>query len=110
MYAHQDWEPVVFRKKQSEQKRPVVVNPSKKFDEAPEVFHHKKISKELADTVRNKRLELGLTQQALATRICEKPNVIQEIESMKGVYNHVTINKTLRALGLSLKDIPKKHS
>ncbi len=126
-YSHQDWKQVILRPKQegngkSEkdirralQTGGVVEThvklhspfASKKLDENPEDFHHKTISKELADAVKNKRIEMKLTQAQLAQKVNEKVNIIQDIENMKGVYNHVIINKTLRALGLSLKDMKK---
>lgn len=127
MYAHQDWDTYVFRVKQKDNakneksirqaqqngvpietiKKPKVSN-NIKLEEDPEVFVHKKIDKQLADAIRNKRCELNLTQASLAQRINEKPNVVQEIETMKAVYNHVIINKVLKALGLTLKSIKNK--
>ena len=123
-YSHQDWNTVTLRVKkegngQSERDvRRALQNGgtvethvkvgsmvSQKLDDNRENFHHKKISKELADAVKNKRIELKLTQAQLAQRINEKVNVIQDIESVKSVYNHVMVNKTLKALGLTLKQI-----
>ena len=76
-----------------------------KLDDNREDFQHKKIPKEIADAVKNKRIEFKMTQAQLAQRMNEKVNVVQDIESMKGVYNHVLVNKALKALGLSLKQV-----
>jgi ribosome-binding protein aMBF1 (putative translation factor) len=123
-YSHQDWKTIKLHVKQQgngqsekdvrralqnggtiETSIKTNVSTSKKFDDNRDDFHHKTISKTLADSVRNKRIELQLTQVQLAQRINEKINVIQDIEGMNGVYNHVIVNKTLKALGLSLKQI-----
>lgn len=125
-YTHQDWQPVVLRVKQQNNgknekdvrkalqnggvvethvKHNKEFNVNKKLDDNQEVFHHKRIPKEVADALKNKRIELKLTQVQLAQRINEKVNVIQDMESMKCVYDHVVINKTLRTLGLSLKQV-----
>ena len=114
-YQHQDWTPIVFRKREKEktiennqlkekQKGDQI---SKKLLDNPEDFHHKQISKEVADAIRQKRIELKLTQLQLAQKINEKVNVVQEIENMKAVYNHIIINKIFRILGLSSKNISK---
>lgn len=125
-YSHQDWKPVILRVKQEgngkseKDVRRALQNGgvvethvkissqgvvSQKLDDNREDFHHKKIPKEIADAIKNKRIELKLTQAQLAQRINEKVNVIQDIEGIKCVYNHVIVNKTLKALGLSLKQI-----
>jgi ribosome-binding protein aMBF1 (putative translation factor) len=131
MYEHQDWNTVVLKVKkegngkdeksvrqaqqhgykvetQVKQQGTNTLVSIKKLEDNPEAFQHKKIDKELADAIKNKRIELKLTQAMLAQRINEKPNVIQEVEIMKAVYNHMIINKILKALGLTLKNIRKQ--
>lgn len=132
MYEHQDWKPVVFKVKKEgngkdeksirqaqqlgrqidTQVRKIIKEKGAgsivsiaKLDDNGEVFAHKKVDKQMADAIKNKRIELKMTQAVLAQRINEKPNVIQEIETMKSIYNHVMINKVLRSLGLTLKDV-----
>lgn len=116
MYAHQDWNPVIFNAKktsnakegnQGEQRKrhdTGFVSIAKLEDNA-ETFNHKKVEKHMADMIKNKRIELKMTQAVLAQRINEKPSVIQDVETMKCVYNHIIINKILRALGLTLRDV-----
>ena len=102
----QDWEPVVFRKKKVEEKKPhFQANSIKKLDENKESFEHKKIPKALADAVKSARVSKGLTQDQLAKNINERPCVVNDIENARGVYDHTKINKLLRALGLTLKNI-----
>ena len=118
MYEHQDWNTVTFNTKQKKgdvetqlrNKNVQSDNPIniKKLDDNPEIFALKKVDRELADAIKSKRCELKMTQAMLAQRINEKPNVIQEVETMKAVYNHVIINKILKALGLTLKIIRNK--
>jgi putative transcription factor len=130
-YSHQDWSQVVFRSKEHNNGKDIkddkivrramqngnlvethekvskdFVN-KKIIDDNPDDFHHKMISKNIADAIKKKRIEMKLTQAQLAQRINEKVNIIQDIEGMKCVYNHIIINKTLKALGLSLKQISK---
>lgn len=118
MYEHQDWNTITFRTKNNKQPTETQVknkhiyseNPVnvKKLDDNPEIFALKKVDRELAEAIKNKRCELKLTQAMLAQRINEKPNVIQEVETMKAVYNHVIVNKILKVLGLTLKNIRGK--
>lgn len=117
MYAHQDWNPVVFRNnniKNNQQTETVLrkqqTTSLKKLDDNPETFDVKRVDKELADAIKNKRCELKMTQAMLAQKVNEKPNVIQEVETMKAVYNHVIVNKILKALGLNLKIVRSKKS
>lgn len=115
MYEHQDWNTITFRSKKNgevitQQKNrhnhhtqnPVNV---RKLDDNPEIIELKRVDRDLANAIKNKRCELKLTQVMLAQKINEKPNVIQEVETMKAVYNHLIINKILKALGLTLKII-----
>lgn len=104
----QDWEPVVLRKKIATEIRPRSAPPTvqkRKLDQNLEGFDHKKVSKAIADAIQQKRLELGLTQAQLAQKINEKPAIVNDVENCRGVYNHVHVNKILKALGLSLTKI-----
>lgn len=120
MYEHQDWNTITFKTKNNKNKGEVETQlrskafksdnpvPIKKLDDNPETFALRKVDRELADAIKNKRCQLKITQAMLAQRINEKPNVIQEVETMKAVYNHVIINKILKSLGLTLKMIRNK--
>ena len=81
---HQDWEPVVFRKKVDQKSVPT---PPKPKDENPEVFHQERVSKELAQAIISARTARKLTQKQLAMHVNVQPSVINEIESGKAVYN-----------------------
>jgi ribosome-binding protein aMBF1 (putative translation factor) len=101
---HQDWEPVVIHNKKTlEAHRPKSAPPGpRKVEKNLEGFDHKKVPKSMAGAIQKKRLELGMTQAKLAQIINEKPAVVNDVECMRGVYNHVHVNKILKALGLTL--------
>ena len=101
----QDWEPVVFKKKKVDDIKPKVVHGVRKVEQNRESFEHKTVPKNVADAIQKKRIELGLTQAQLAQKINEKPAVVNDIECCRGVYNPMHINKVLKALGLTLKNI-----
>lgn len=104
MNFHQDWTPVVFEKKRAEEEQkkhgprgvPKILGDQ-------EVFKHKTIPKSLTDRIRQRRVELKLTQEQLAQKINVRPVIVKNIESCVGPYDHVNINKILRAIGLTLK-------
>jgi|688.fasta_scaffold1369481_1 ribosome-binding protein aMBF1 (putative translation factor) len=129
MYTHQDWNTVILKPKrdgngkdvkslrQAQQSGDKIETTTKsvtpqgafvsmaKLDDNQEAFVHKKIPKEIADAIKNARIAQKFTQIGLAQKVNEKAIVVHDVESMKGVYNHIIINKLLRALGLSLKNI-----
>ena len=45
----------------------------------------------------------GLSQKELATKICEKPQVVNEYESSKAVPNQAILGKLERALEIKLR-------
>lgn len=105
MYRHQqDWEPVVFTKKKASkpEKKGPSVTPSSKEEEDRVL---KTVPVHMAQEIAKARTSLGLTRTQLAQRINEKPSVVADIETGGCVYNHIQVNKILRALGLTLKNV-----
>jgi len=103
MYQHQDWEPVVLTtKKKVQEKKGPSVTPSTKEEEDRVL---KTVPIHMAQEIAKARTSLGLTRTQLAQRINEKVSVVSEIETGGCVYNHVHVNKILRALGLTLKSV-----
>jgi ribosome-binding protein aMBF1 (putative translation factor) len=101
MNFQQDWDPVVFSKKPPIQKKgPAGIL---KVLKDQEVFRHKDIPKSLVDRIRARRVELKMTQEQLANRINVRPVIVKNIESCIGPYDHVNINKIMKAIGLTLK-------
>ena len=119
MYDHQDWNVVILRKfkknnvdvscknemveKTIRNKPKDTVVDIRKLEDNHDGSHHVLVSKEVANEIVKKRIELKMTQADLAQKINEKPCVIQEVESMKAIYNHVLINKIYRALDIKKK-------
>ena len=98
----QDWEPVVFKKKTEPKKQ--VPHGIQKVEQNRESFEHKHVQKELASRIQKKRLEMKITQAQLAQRINERPSVVNDVESCRGVYNPSHVNKILKVLGLTLRE------
>ena len=63
------------------------------------LVHFRTVGKIIQQT----RQEKNLTQKDLATRICEKPQVIGEYESGKAIPNNQILNKLERALNVKLR-------
>lgn len=100
----QDWEPVVLRKKKDEEVKRGPTFTTQRVEQNRESFEHKTVPKNLADRIQKRRLELKMTQAQLAQKINEKPAVVNDVESMKCVYNHTHVNKILKALGITLRE------
>lgn len=105
----QDWEPVILRKKKNVETEKVLRSTkpitTKKVEKNLEDFRHKMVPKNISEAISKKRLELHMTQSQLAQKINERPSVVNDIEKGTVVYNHVHVNKILRALGLTLSSI-----
>jgi ribosome-binding protein aMBF1 (putative translation factor) len=100
---HQDWEPIVF-KKHEKKKGPSGPSRAQKLDENKEAFDdHKKIQKGLADAIKNARIQLKITQDQLAKQVNVRPNVINDIEAQRGIYDHIAVNKIKKILGIKYK-------
>jgi ribosome-binding protein aMBF1 (putative translation factor) len=108
----QDWETVVLKKKKPEQVKtglPRGPTHAQKLDENTENYKdHKKVQKTLADAIRQRRIELKLTQEQLAQKVNVKVNIVNDIESQRGVYDSPTIEKIKRVLGITNKNLLTK--
>jgi ribosome-binding protein aMBF1 (putative translation factor) len=101
---YQDWEPVVLtKKKETQQRRPPTRKKEPSLEEDGKKL--KTVPVHMAHEISKARTSLGLTRSQLAQKINEKPSVVSEIETGGCVYNHVHVNKILRALGLTLKNV-----
>jgi len=61
-----------------------------KLDRETEELKHDKISLDVGKLIQKGRQDKNLTQKDLATKICEKPQVVNEYESGKAVPNQVS--------------------
>jgi len=71
-----------------------------KLDAETENFTIKKVPKSMGKWIAQGRQAKGMKQKDLATKINEKPQVINEYESGKAVPNSQIINKIQKALGI----------
>eukprot|EP00127_Corallochytrium_limacisporum_P003354 Clim_evm43s148 gene=Clim_evmTU43s148 len=74
-----------------------------KLDEETENFHHKHVELNFGKRLQQARLEKKMTQKDLATKINEKPQIVQEYENGKAIPNNQIISKMERALGVKLR-------
>lgn len=80
---------------------------ARKLEETDEL-KHRKVDKSLSKAIMQARTSKKMTQKDLATKINEKPQVIQEYESGKAIPNGALIVKMERALGCKLPRPGKK--
>lgn len=103
-----------------------------KLDNETEQFHHDRVSMDVSKLISTQRQKLGITQkvgaltpiafgfdkvavytwsnfslsnrvQDLATKICEKPQIVNEYEAGKAIPNQQILGKLERALGIKLR-------
>ena len=120
-YDHQDWNNVVFKKKQSttltnedirqsnyKTKQRVVNNSNNsvngqklyKLDNETESFEVKKVSLSLSRQIQQARLSNKITQKELAQRINVSNKIINDYESGKAIPDNAVKMKIQRALGI----------
>ncbi|XP_075586556.1 ubiquitin thioesterase OTU1 [Dermatophagoides farinae] len=74
-----------------------------KLDQETEDFHHNHVSMDVSKLISVQRQKIGMTQKELATKICEKPQVVNEYEAGKAIPNQQILAKMERALGVKLR-------
>ena len=78
------------------------MNTTKLANETEELKHDK-VSMDVGRLIQKGRQAKGWSQKELATKICEKPQVINEYESSKAVPNQAILGKLERALEIKLR-------
>ena len=66
-----------------------------KLDRETEELKHDKVSMDVGRLIQKGRQAKGWSQKDLATKICEKPQVVNEYESSKAVPNQVCLYKKM---------------
>ena len=61
------------------------------------------VSVDVGRLIQKGRQEKNLTQKELATKICEKPQVVNEYESCKAIPNNTILAKLERVLEIKLR-------
>eukprot|EP00045_Choanoeca_perplexa_P022940 m.11408 g.11408 ORF g.11408 m.11408 type:complete len:149 (+) comp9810_c0_seq1:113-559(+) len=74
-----------------------------RLDEETEELKHETLSLSVGKAIMKARNEKGMTQKDLATKINEKPSIVQEYESSKTIPNQQILGKLERALGVKLR-------
>lgn len=74
-----------------------------KLDAVDDVVPTKKLDMNVGKAIQQARQEKKLTQKDLATKINEKPNVINDYEAGRAVPNQQLLGKLERALGVRLR-------
>jgi len=74
-----------------------------KLDRETEELHHQTLGSDVAKIIQQTRQQKGWTQKDLATKICEKPQVVNEYESAKAIPNQQVLAKLERVLAVKLR-------
>jgi len=72
-----------------------------KLDQETEELAHKKVDMNVGKLIAQGRQAKEMSQKDLATKICEKPQVVTEYESGKAIPNQQILAKMERALALN---------
>lgn len=74
-----------------------------KLDRETEELHHDKLDMDTARLIQKARQDRELTQKELASKISERPQIVNEYESGKAIPNQQILSKMERALGVKLR-------
>lgn len=84
-------------------KKPSTSLNTAKLDRETEELKHNTIGLDVGKLIQQGRQQKGLTQKDLATKICEKIQVVNEYESGKAIPNQQVLAKIERVIGLKLR-------
>jgi len=73
------------------------------LDQETEELKHETVNRSLSLVLQKARNDKGMTQKDLATKINEKPQIVNEYEQGKAIPNQQIIGKMERALGTKLR-------
>ncbi|VEL22003.1 unnamed protein product [Protopolystoma xenopodis] len=76
---------------------------TRKIEEEQESFHIEHVSADVGKAIMQARQAKGLTQKDLATKINEKPQIVSDYETGKGVKNQNVLAKMEKVLGVKLR-------
>jgi len=74
-----------------------------KLDRETEELHHNTVSLSVGRLIQKGRQQKEMTQKQLATRINEKPQIINEYENGKAIPNNQILGKIERVIGIKLR-------
>jgi putative transcription factor len=84
-------------------KQKVAAKDTAKLDRETEELKHERVSLDFSKALQQARSTKGMTQKDLATRINEKPQVVNDYEAGRAIPNQAVISKLERALGVKLR-------
>jgi len=84
-------------------KQHVTTKNTAKLDRETDELKHDKMSLDLGKLIQQGRQAKGWSQKDLATKVNEKPQVINDYEAGRGIPNQAIIGKIERALGVKLR-------
>jgi len=84
-------------------KQHVISKNTAKLDRETEELHHDKVGLDVAKLIQQGRQAKGFTQKELATKIMEKPQVVNDYEAGRAIPNQAILGKLERALGMKLR-------
>ncbi|XP_039269287.1 endothelial differentiation-related factor 1 homolog [Styela clava] len=87
----------------SQNKKAVTTKNTAKLDRETEELHHDTVSLDVGRLIQQGRQQKGWTQKELATKINEKPQVINEYERGQAIPNNQVMGKIERQIGLKLR-------
>lgn len=73
------------------------------MDRETEELKHDQVPLEVGKLIMQGRQAKGLSQKDLATKICEKPQVIGDYEAGRGIPNQQVLGKIERVIGIKLR-------
>ncbi|XP_037082668.1 endothelial differentiation-related factor 1 homolog [Pollicipes pollicipes] len=84
-------------------KQHVVTKNTAKLDQEHDELKHSKVSLDVGKLIQQGRQAKNLSQKELATKINEKPQIIQEYEQGKAIPNNVVLGKVEKVIGMKLR-------
>eukprot|EP01099_Mayorella_cantabrigiensis_P002882 TRINITY_DN22_c0_g1_i1.p1 TRINITY_DN22_c0_g1~~TRINITY_DN22_c0_g1_i1.p1 ORF type:complete len:173 (-),score=56.61 TRINITY_DN22_c0_g1_i1:88-546(-) len=76
---------------------------ARKLEQETEELHHDRVPLSVAQAIQKARNAAKLTQKELATKINEKPGVINDYEAGKAIPDNQVLGKLEKALGVKLR-------
>lgn len=74
-----------------------------RLDRETEELKHETVSMDFGRTLQQARMAKEMTQKELATKINEKPQIVNDYEAGRAIPNQTVINKLERAVGVKLR-------
>ncbi|XP_055626514.1 endothelial differentiation-related factor 1 homolog isoform X3 [Toxorhynchites rutilus septentrionalis] len=84
-------------------KQHVAAKNTAKLDRENEELKHKTVSHDVSKLIMQGRQAKGLSQKDLATKICEKPQIVNDYEAGRGIPNNLILGKIERVIGIKLR-------